>query len=167
MGDEVRPFHEDQDGIRYRDHLSLAARAFVLLMAVAMMAMSATFMFMGHRGEPGWNLLLTVLLMLAPLAVGAVFLRMGLEPAKEAWFDPRTRTVHMTLRGPFGRRRLAWPFGQVRSLVLKRHRSQEEDDRFILHMKIDGRAREYMLGVFVREEEADFWRARIESLLSA
>ena len=161
-----RQFSEANDGIVYQDTLAPTVRVLVLLMALAMFVLPVAFLISSPWARFGWSTLWLVLFVLPFVIVGGVFVRLGFARTKHVFFDARSRSLHMDMRGPLGLKKHMSPFVDIETLSVERFQGIDDPDSFSLRLKLAHRNRPYHLGVFALEDDARDWQARIQSLLS-
>jgi hypothetical protein len=159
---------QEQDAIVYRETpLNLPLRLFILVLAAGLtIVVPAPFLIHADWTSFSPTLLLAAACIAFAVSVGIFFLVVALVSATELRLDGRTGQAVRILRGPVVNRRDCYPLSQFGEPDVSMRESSEDGPYPILTLKLPtGGA--LTMACFADRAEAELWRGRIATLLSA
>ena len=110
------------------------------------------------------DLLMLAVGVVVPLLAGLFFIGIALVSTKQLRFDGAQRKLHISTRGPLGRRQVQVDYQQVESIDMLRREGLDDPAHYLLLLKVSGQ-RVMELGGFASATEAEQWRQRLQSEL--
>jgi len=152
----------DGKAIIYREkRIHPALRMFAVFLGLGLATViPAPFVMHAQWGTPSPILLLAAFCIVFPIAVGALFVLIGLASSTELRLDPATRRAERRLRGPIVNRHESFRFSEMPAPEVVMCHNSEDGPFPILRLPLP-RGRRLDMACFANRAEAEAWRDRI------
>ena len=157
-------FSDSEGGLVYRERLSPWHRLLVVVFGMGMWVIPVIVLHQASANNGTIDLLMLAVGVVVPLLAGLFFIGIALVGTKQLRFDGTHRKLHISTRGPLGRRQVQVDYQQVESIDVLRREGLDDPAHYLLLLKVSGR-RVMELGGFANATEAEQWRQRLQSEL--